>query len=78
MKVGFVKDKRGDDPRLRYYATKETLEALAHVFPGGLENPELVKQARDRIQPLLDEISAAEKAQEEKRLLEIQEKEREK
>lgn len=78
MKDGFIKDKRGDDPRLRYYATKETLESLVHVFPGGLENPELVKIARDRIQPLLDEISAAEKAIEDKRLFEIQEKEKEK
>ena len=49
-----------------------------HIFPGGLENPELVKIARDRIQPLLDEISAAEKAIEDKRLFEIQEKEKEK
>jgi Na+-transporting NADH:ubiquinone oxidoreductase subunit NqrC len=31
---------------------------MAHVFPGGLENPELLKLARDRIQPLLDEINA--------------------
>ena len=28
LKSGFIKDKRGDDPRFRYYATDETLDQL--------------------------------------------------
>lgn len=41
LKDFFVKDKRDQDPRQRYYANEEILTQLASDFPGGLENPEL-------------------------------------
>ena len=41
LKDFFVKDKRGEDPRQRYYANDEILSQLAPDFPGGLENLEL-------------------------------------
>jgi hypothetical protein len=41
LKEFFCKDKRGQDPRLRYYAKEELLNTLCDKFPDGLKNPEL-------------------------------------
>ena len=44
IKELFVKDKRGSDPRQRYYTQEAALEGpLAELFPGGTANPELVE-----------------------------------
>ena len=56
LKNGFVKDKRGDDPRYRYYATDDLLLQLSETFPGGKDNETLVSLAQERIQPFLDEL----------------------
>lgn len=38
LKEFFVKDKRGEDPRLRYYANEDALAQLEEHFAGGLNN----------------------------------------
>lgn len=44
IKELFVKDKRGNDPRQRYYTQEAALEGpLAELFPGGAANAELVE-----------------------------------
>ena len=52
----FVKEKRLNDVRPRYYVTEAALEGLED-FPGGLENEELTQLAKERLQPLLDKIA---------------------
>lgn len=52
----FTKEKRPNDVRLRYYVTEAALEGLDD-FPNGLENEELNQLAKERLQPLLDEIA---------------------
>lgn len=42
IKEFFTKDKKGDDPKLRFYANEEILMTLSDVFPGGFQNEELV------------------------------------
>ena len=49
IKECFEKDKRGDDPKHRYYAQETLLSELKEVFPQGLETPELVELAKQRI-----------------------------
>ena len=46
LKEAFVKDKRNDDPRQRYYATDETLQIMHAEFPDGRNNAQLVGLAR--------------------------------
>jgi len=74
LKDFFVKDKRDEDPRQRYYANEEILVQLSSDFPGGLLNPELSEIASKRIEPLLVELRAEQQKLEEVNL----EKEREK
>ena len=80
VKELFVKDKRDNDPKQRYYVLETAFESgpLAELFPGGLSNSELVELARSRAQPLLDEIAAIEREQEEKRKAEAAMREAEK
>jgi len=56
LKECFVKDKRDEDPRHRYYATDELLASLSEQFPNGKDNEELKALAQQRIQPILDEL----------------------
>lgn len=53
MKEFFVKDKRNDDPRQRYYIKDEVLVQLKERFPGGMENEELVAVSKSRLEPVL-------------------------
>jgi|TARA_B110001469_G_C9498026_1_gene248835 hypothetical protein len=46
LKEAFIKDKRNDDPRQRYYATDETLSIMHMEFPDGRNNQQLVDLAR--------------------------------
>lgn len=77
LKECFVKDKRGDDPRLRYYASDECLATIIEAFPNGKENEELVSLAQQRIQPILDELKQQQLEAEEAKRKEQEEKERE-
>jgi len=70
LKDCFVKDKRGEDPRLRYYVAEETLKSLEAEFPGGDSNSELKALAEERLRPLLEEVRQAEREAEEKRRIE--------
>ena len=74
LKEYFSKDKRGEDPRQRYYANEEILSQLFTELPGGDANVELTAIAEKRLEPLLVEIRQARKEEEEASL----EKEREK
>ena len=56
MKEFFVKDRRNDDPKQRYYAKDEILLQLKERFPGGIENEELVAVSKSRSEPILLEI----------------------
>ena len=56
LKDHFTKDKRGDDPRQRYYANDEFLELVSEAFPGGQQNEELLSMAKAKLQPILEEI----------------------
>ena len=80
IKEFFVKDRRGDDPKLRYYASEDILaiESVALAFPEGSNNPELLKLASKRIQPLLNEIQPIKRENEEKKRVENERQEREK
>ena len=51
IKEFFIKDRRGDDPKQRYYASDEVLaiESVALAFPEGSNNSELLKLASERI-----------------------------
>ena len=51
IKEFFIKDRRGDDPKLRYYASDEVfaIESVALVFPEGSNDSELLKLASERI-----------------------------
>lgn len=42
IKEFFIKDKRGDDPKQRFYANEEILMTLKDEFPGGSINEELL------------------------------------
>ena len=53
LKEYFVKDKRGEDPRQRYYANEEI------VSRSGIDVAELNAIASERLEPLLAEIKAA-------------------
>lgn len=77
LKDCFIKDKRSDDPRQRYYANDELLEQVQEAFPGAQQNEELLELARTRLRPILEEIQMAEREQEEKRRWEHQQKEQE-
>jgi len=77
LKECFVKEKRGDDPKLRLYANDETLATLKDEFPEGKYDEELMELARIRIQPLLDELRQQQLEAEETRKKELEEKERE-
>lgn len=46
LKEAFIKDKRNDDPRQRYYATDETLQNMQTEFPDGRNNQQLIDLAR--------------------------------
>lgn len=59
MKEFFVKDKRNDDPKQRYYTKDEILVQLKERFPGGLENEELIAISKARAEPILLEIRLA-------------------
>jgi hypothetical protein len=78
MKEFFVKDKRNDDPKQRYYAKDEVLVQLKERFPGGLENEELVAVSKSRSEPILLEIRQAQEEIDEIRRKEQQEKDHEK
>ena len=77
LKDFFIKDKRNDDPRQRYYANDEVLDLVQEALPGGQQNDELLQMARTRLQPILEEIQMAEREQEEKRRCELLQKEQE-
>ena len=78
LKEFFVKDKRGEDPRLRYYANEDALAQLEEHFAGGLNNEELVELARTRLDPILLEIKLAQQEEEEIKRREIVERDKEK
>jgi hypothetical protein len=65
LKEFFSKDKRGQDPRLRYYANEDLLATLSTEFPGGLQNPEIESIAATRLEPLLQELRQAQQEQDE-------------
>jgi hypothetical protein len=72
----FVKDKRGQDPRQRYYATDEFLQQQGFI-EGSEKLQELQLLAQKRVQPLIDEIRQAQQELEEKKQHDLAEKERE-
>ena len=57
LKELFVKEKREQDLRARYYVTEAAFTTVT-VFEGGVDCPELVQLAKDRLQPMLDEMAA--------------------
>lgn len=77
LKDHFVKDKRNEDPRQRYYANDELLDLVKDALPGGQQNEELIELASARLKPVLEEIQLAEREQEEKRRAELEQKEQE-
>lgn len=73
LKDYFAKDRRGDDPRQRYYAGDTVLALVEETL-----SPEaLAEIARAKLQPILEEIQMAEREQEEKRRSEMLQKEQE-
>lgn len=48
IKEGFVKDKRGDDPKLRYYALPAIIEEACGDLPVNSFNLELERLAAER------------------------------
>ena len=77
LKECFVKDKRGDDPRPRYYASDDFLETLKDKFPEGRNDEELLELARVRIQPIIDELKQQQQEADEAKRKDQEEKERE-
>lgn len=72
LKDSFVKDKKGEDPKHRLYASESLLVQLKDQFPEGVNSIELVDLARSRIQPLLDEMKQQQEELEQKKQIELQ------